>query len=53
MLGNVEKVPSATEIAAYLESNDLPAGWDERQKLAQKLLNQTKIQEAWQVLMAD
>lgn len=53
MLGNVEKIPSATEIAAYFESNDLPASWDERQKLAQKLLKQTNVQEAWQVLMAD
>lgn len=51
MLGNVEKLPSDEEIAAYAQTNSIAESWEAKQKQAQDLLKTAKIEEAWKVLM--
>jgi hypothetical protein len=46
-LGNIEKLPSSDEVAIFIEENP-----DENyEKLAEELLNQSKIKEAWMALL--
>ncbi len=51
MLGNVEALPIEEDIKAYASAHDLPANQDEKHKIAQALLLEEKIEEAWKVLM--
>ena len=51
MLGNVESMPSAEEVAEYSRSGASYASWEEQQNKAHNLLQQAKIEEAWKVLM--
>lgn len=52
MLGNVEKLPTEEAIKSYVESREIPADWEDKQKLAHDLLCEEKIEEAWKVLMS-
>jgi flavin reductase (DIM6/NTAB) family NADH-FMN oxidoreductase RutF len=60
-LANVEKLPTTTEIANYqnaelkaLKTHIIPENyWLEKHRLAQKYLEQGKIQEAWLILLAE
>lgn len=52
MLGNVEALPSQEAIQAYADKHQLPADYKEREGLAKSLLAESKIEEAWLVLLS-
>lgn len=51
MLGNVEALPSDEAISKYAAEHSIPETWEEKEKVAQKLLKENKIEEAWLVLL--
>lgn len=52
MLGNVEALPSAEAISKYAAEHSIPETWEEKEKAAQVLLKEAKIEEAWLLLMS-
>lgn len=58
MLGNIEQLPSETEIKAYIAENKIVKDYLEQRnteqldKIAQQLLAENKVLDAWKVLLA-
>ena len=58
MLGNIEQLPSETEIKAYISENKIVKDYLEHRnteqldKIAQQLLAENKVLDAWKVLLA-
>ena len=58
MLGNIEQLPSETEIKAYIAENKIVKDYLEQRnteqldKIAQQLLVENKVLDAWKVLLA-
>lgn len=58
MLGNIEQLPSETEIKAYITENKIVKDYLEQRnteqldKIAQQLLAENKVLDAWKVLLA-
>lgn len=58
MLGNIEQLPSETEIKAYIAENKIVKDYLEHRnteqldKIAQQLLAENKVLDAWKVLLA-
>lgn len=58
MLGNIEQFPSETEIKAYIAENKIVKDYLEQRnteqldKIAQQLLAENKVLDAWKVLLA-
>lgn len=58
MLGNIEQLPSETEIKAYIAENKIVQDYLEQRnteqldKIAQQLLAENKVLDAWKVLLA-
>lgn len=58
MLGNIEQLPSETEIKAYIAENKIVKDYldqkntEQLDKIAQQLLAENKVLDAWKVLLA-
>tara|TARA_B100000508_G_scaffold140244_1_gene140656 strand:+ start:1018 stop:1869 length:852 start_codon:yes stop_codon:yes gene_type:complete len=52
MLGNVESLPNDQEVKAFADHFEVANGWEEKQRQAQGFLKQSKIDEAWKILLS-
>ena len=52
MLGNVESLPNDQEVKAFADYFEIANGWEEKQRQAQGFLKQSKIDEAWKILLS-